>query len=399
MRLFNFNIVTSERMIIKRKAVISANISSNIYTRSKIIYVLQNMGYDVHAVCSFDGYDEKLRSELSVEPHYVKIDTRKKNPFEDIGLFFSYIKLYKTIKPDIVITFTIKPDIYGGIAAGLCRIPVISNVTGLGKAFEKVSILSFVSGFLYKIAFSYKNNFVFFQNIDDKKLFFDKKIIKSEERTGLLPGSGVDIEFFNSDITAAKKIIPTKIEFSFIARLILTKGIREYITAAKKIKEKYPDCLFHVVGNFVENDIDFISKKELDRAVSENIIIYHGFLHDIRTFLAEHTDCLVFPSYYREGVPRILLEGAAMKKPLIAADSIGTREPIVDGRNGFLVIPRNSDDLAEKMTNFLNLSLEQKLRMGEQSRKIAEEYFSDEIVAERYRERIAFFSNIEKKRR
>ncbi len=191
------------------------------------------------------------------------------------------------------------------------------------------------------------------------------------------------MEYFKAD---TEKINENKenIQFAFLARLLISKGIRDYINAAEIVKEKIPDTEFHVAGYTRKKDKDFINENEIRIAEEKGIIKYHCYVRNTKKFLAESTDCLVLPSYYREGVPRILLEAASMGKPLIGANSVGTKEPIQDGINGYLVEKNNAEDLAEKMIKFINLSANEKKEMSKQSRRIVEERFSDEIVLKKY---------------
>jgi Glycosyltransferase len=370
------------------KILLSANTSKEIIARKKLLKRLLEKGHSLYAVCSLNEKDASLMSELSVECFSIKINPRAKNPLNDIKLFLTYKKFFKQILPDVVLSYNIKPNIYGAMAVKVLGLNIIANITGLGKIFDRDSLIQKLVCNLYRNAFNFKKCFVFFQNNDDRLLFLNKQIIKSEKRTDVLPGSGVDLNFFNpksiQSHTSYKKII----EFSFLGRLMITKGIRLFIEAANIISKKYDFCVFNIAGSYIENDPDFIQKQELEKAIQNKAIVYYGQVEDVKTFLAEHTDCVVFPSYYREGVPRVLLEASSMAKPLIVSDSIGTREPCKDGENGFLVKVNDIDDLTKKMIAFLDLDENKKEKMGIASRNIAETYFSDEIVVKKYLSKI-----------
>lgn len=375
------------------KIILSTKAEQDIYSRKNLIKALQAANYEVAAITGKDKYDEKIKKELNIPIIDLDVKNTKTNIFDDLKLIRQYKKIFEREKPSVVLNFNIKPDIYGCIAASKLGIPSINNVTGLGRAFEKKGLLQFIVKRLYKKAFSGKHCFVFFQNPDDKNIFLKSKLIK-EEKTDLLPGSGVDIDFFDS----AKLSPPVKnesdagkIRFAFIGRLVLSKGIGEYIKAAEKIRAKYPETVFYAAGGIYENEKDFISKAEIEKAETGKIIEYCGILQDMRGFLHNSTDCVVFPSYYREGVPRVLLEGGAMGKPLIACNTPGTKEPVIDGKNGFLCEAKNAENLAENIERFIRLSSKEKKEMGNASRKIITERFSEKIVIEKYLKKIKSF--------
>ena len=220
-------------------------------------------------------------------------------------------------------------------------------------------------------------------------------IIKDESLCDVLPGSGVDVSFFDSNLLPPPKD-KKRVEFSFIGRLLKSKGIKLFIEAAERVLEMGKDCIFNIAGNLDASDADFITLQELQEASKKSVksgtkeerIVYHGSINNVRLFLHERTDCLVFPSFYREGVPRVLLEAASMGKPLIACDSVGTREPCKNGVNGFLVKKNDVQDLVDKILLFLTLERDEYVKMGKSSRLIAEKEFNDEIVIDKYMERI-----------
>lgn len=375
------------------KIIISTNTEQDIYSRKNLIKALIKENFEVIAVTRKDKYSEKVQEETGIRVINLDVKNTKKSVFADLKLISTYKKIFKTEKPSAVLNFNIKPDIYGCIAASKLKIPSINNVTGLGRAFEKKGILQTIVKILYKRAFRGKHCFVFFQNPDDRQVFLKSKLVK-KEKTDLLPGSGVDINFFNP-----KKLPPpeakNKIAFAFIGRLVLSKGIGEYIRAAEKIRKKYPDTVFYVAGNLSENDKGFIGKTEIEKADSSGAIEYCGVITGIRNFLHNKADCVVFPSYYREGVPRVLLEGGAMGKPLIACNAPGTKEPVEDNINGFLCEPKNAEDLSEKIERFILLSRGEKEQMGIASRKIIEQKFDEKFVIEKYINKIRTLQNKE----
>lgn len=366
------------------KILLSTNTSKEIVARRKLVKKLLDAGHSLFAVCSLNEKDVPLLKELNIELFPIQFNPRAKNPLNDIKLFFTYKRLFKKISSDVVLSYNIKPNIYGAMAAKSLKSNIIANITGLGKIFDRDSLLQKLVCKLYRRAFNFEKCFVFFQNNDDRRLFLDKKIIKNEAKTDVLPGSGVDLAFFNPSVVKKTLSSEKAVAFSFLGRLMISKGLHLFIEAANIISKEYDSCFFNIAGSYIEGDADFIQKEELEKAIQNKKIIYYGQVEDVRTFLAEHTDCVVFPSYYREGVPRVLLEAASMGKPIIASDSVGTREPCKDGENGFLVKSKDVGDLVKKMRAFLALDEKAKEDMGIASRRIAENCFSDEIVIEKY---------------
>lgn len=369
------------------KAVISANLALNVYSRKNLLLALKNEGWEIHAASCADEGVSLLQDELGIPFHALPMENKGKGVFSDIRTFFAFLSLYIRLKPDAVLHYNSKPDIYGSFAANLLRIPAINNITGLGSIYVgKETLVRKVVNLLYKIAFSGKKIHVFFQNTDDRSLFLSLKIVH-ESKTGLLPGSGVDINRFHSDPNREelnKNTTTKKTTFLFASRLVLSKGIREFIEAAKIIKPEYEHCQFEIIGELL-SVAGFISRSELDYSTQTGAVMYLGNLKDA-TKRIKNCDCMVLPSYYREGVPRILLEAAAMGKPLIAANSIGTKEPVEHGINGYLCIPESTDDLVKQMKKFLHLSPDEQCTMGRESRKIAETRYSDTIISQSYLE-------------
>ena len=398
----------------KPLVVISANTAWNLYSRRNLIRAIQAAGFEV--ICAGvvgsvtgtktaakaqssvaesgaeaatgDKYSELIEGELGASFIPIKMAGDSTNPFKDLALFFFFFRLYKRLKPAVVLHFNNKSDIYGTLAASLCGIPSISNVTGLGAAAEKTGLTGRLIFLLYKCAFMSKGAFVFFQNKDDKAFFIEGKICR-EERTGLLPGSGVDTEFFAPASVAAnnggegRSREEGECRFLFIGRLLVSKGACDFIEAAKIVRAEHPLASFEMLGELDPLNPIFIEKGILEQAVASGVVAWRGASEDVRPFIAA-SDCVVLPSYFREGCPRVLLEAASMAKPLIAADSPGTREPVEDSVNGFLCAPANPESLASKMEAFLLLSKEERLKMGAASRKIAVTRFSDKIVADAY---------------
>jgi glycosyltransferase involved in cell wall biosynthesis len=374
------------------------NTSWNIYNfRLALIHALRNVGYKVILIAPKDEYSQKLEEEGFLY-YDIKMNNKGINPFEDLLLIHDFYKIYRKVKPDILLNYTIKPNIYSSLAAKCLGIPVINNITGLGTVFLNNNLSSHIARWLYKI--SLRNNSVVFQNRDDMRLFIEKKLIEEKSVT-LIPGSGIDTERFKSAESVSRN---TKFTFLMIARLIKDKGIEEYIEAIRlvhqsKNREKYT---FKILGSLYLSNPTAISQKELDSWIEEGLIEYLGHSDNVQEEI-EKVDCVVLPSY-REGLSRVLLEASSMAKPIITTDVPGCRDVVDSGVNGYLVKVKNSVELAEAMERMVNLPLEELTRMGEEGRKKVVNNFSQEKVIAKYlsllqgsilRKRVSFENNLQ----
>ena len=286
-------------------------------------------------------------------------------------MLYFYKRVLRSIKPDIVFTYTIKPNIYGEMACSRLKIPYVATITGLGTAVEKNGVLQRICLFLYKIGLR-KAKKVFFQNSENMTFMKKHKIIKSESE--IIPGSGVNLnqykllDYPNSNI----------VHFAFISRVMKEKGIEQFIDAAIEIQKKYKSTEFHVYG-YADGDY----KARLVDFDQKGIVFYHGFVRDM-TKLYENISCTIHPSFYPEGMSNVLLESIASGRPVITTDRSGCREIVDNGVNGYLVKPLDSNDLIDKIEKFLNLSWEQKREMGINGRKKAEKEFDRNIVVKKY---------------
>lgn len=355
----------------KGKVIFIVNHEIVIYNfRKEIVERLLSEGYDV--IIS-SPYGEKIEELISMGCKFdeVQMDRHGTNIFNEIKIINYYRNLYKKVKPDIILGFTIKPNIYGAIAAKKDNIPFVANITGLGTAVEKPGILQKISIILYKIAFT-KIQTVFFQNQENKQFFIDNEIVLDKHK--MLPGSGVNLNQF------APLPYPSSetVEFVFISRIMKEKGIDQYLEAAEYIRKHYPETRFHICG-FCEEAYE----EKLADFQKRDIIIYHGMVKDIRNIIRK-VHCTVHPTYYPEGLSNVLLESAASARPLITTDRSGTREVVDDGINGFLIEPVNTEDLIEKITQFIKLDPNEKSKMGKLGRDKVEKEFNREIVIEAY---------------
>ncbi len=375
---------------IKTVAVV-LNTSWNIYNfRLALIRELRKVGYKVILVAPRDEYSQKLEEEGFLY-YDIKMNNKGVNPFEDLLLIHNFYKLYRKIKPDILLNYTIKPNIYSSFAAKYLGIPVINNITGLGTVFLNNNISSRIARWLYKIAL-YKNSVVF-QNRDDMKLFVETKLIE-EKSVILIPGSGIDTEHFKSEYRVSKN---KKFTFLMIARLIKDKGIEEYIEAIRLVRQSdnVENCTFKILGSLYLSNPTAVSEQELNSWIEEGLIEYLGHSDNVQEEIAK-VDAVVLPSY-REGLSRVLLEASSMTKPIITTNVPGCRDVVDDGVNGYLVEVKNSVELAESMKKMVNLSIEELTRMGEEGRKKVVNNFSQQKVIDKYLsllQRLNFQKNI-----
>lgn len=335
---------------------------------------------DGHEVHISSPYGERIDDlvKLGCKHHEIKIARHGTNPITDGKLILNYIQLIRNIKPDMVFSYTIKPNIYGGIACRLLKVPQVANITGLGTAVENSSLTQKITLALYKFAFK-KIQRIFFQNAENRQFFINHNLFC--DRHGLLPGSGVNLERFAPlPYPASDK----EIHFVFISRIMREKGIDQYLDAALALSsaatknQSTSKCIFHVCG-FCETEY----QGKLQELADKGIVVYHGMVRDIRKILKE-IHCTIHPSFYPEGISNVLLESSACARPIITTNRSGCREVIDDGVNGFVVKQRDSADLIEKIQKFMNLPHEQKKRMGEAGRAKVEREFNRQIVVEAY---------------
>jgi galacturonosyltransferase len=300
------------------------------------------------------------------------VDRRGINPIRDLKLILNYIKIMKKLKPDIIFSYTIKPNVYGCIASNITKNKQISNITGTGAVFLKRNIVSFIVKILYKISLkkSYK---VFFQNSGDRDFFIQNKMIK--DNYAMLPGSGVNLEQYKLCEFPNEE----KINFIFIGRVMKLKGIDEYLECAKIIKSEQLNTNFYIAGFIEENKY----KEVINDYSKRDIIKYIGFQKDIKEWIKK-CHCTILPSHGGEGVPNVLLESAAMGRVCIASKINGSEDVIDDGITGYLFETGSARDLINKVNRFLELSYETKKQMGMAGRKKVENEFDRKIVINNY---------------
>lgn len=358
-----------------KKILILANNDVGLYNfRKELIEKLIKENYELY-ISLPDGEKISLLKDLGCNFVETNVDRRGMNPLNDIKLLLNYFKIIKKIKPDIVLTYTIKPNIYGGIACRLKKVPYLVNITGLGTAIESKGILSKILLKLYKFALK-RAKCVFFQNEANKDLFIKCKIVKDNYK--LIPGSGVNL-IENSFTEYPKNDV---IKFLFIGRVMKTKGIEEFLETAKIIKEKYKNTEFIILGGYDQE----IYREKINEYVNKDIVKYEGFQKDVRKYILE-SNCIILPSY-NEGMANVLLEAASTGRPIIASNINGCKEAINEGINGYLVEAKSVNSLVEKIEKFINLSYDEQREMGTKGREKVEKEFDRNIVIKAYMEEI-----------
>lgn len=362
------------------KIFICLNTAWNLFNfRSGLIKALVAQGHEVVAVAPFDKYAPQLAS-LGCRFVPLVMDTHGTHPGRDVTLFLRFLRLLTEEKPDVYLGYTVKPNIYGSLAAHWLGIPVINNIAGLGAAFIKGGWLAHIVRSLYRIALN-RSAKVFFQNNEDRHLFIKWGLVRSTA-TDLLPGSGVDLDRFSLTPIAAHAQGEHKFRFLLIARILRDKGIVEFVDAAKMIRQRWPQTECCLLGATSEQNPNAISRAEIEEWVSNGWVSYLGVSDDVRAEIA-NADCVVLPSY-REGTPRTLLEACAMGRPVIATDAVGCREVVMDGLNGYLCKVRDAEDLSKKMEQMMLLAEEDRIQMGHQGRKKMEIEFDEHLVISKY---------------
>ncbi len=358
----------------KKIAVIENGLISTYTMREALMLRLVQEGCEVYILTHTNKFVSQVeKMGLKV----VNVGSGNLNPVKVSRYIYNLRKSLKKIRPDVCLTFSIRPAIWGNLITRDLKIPTITNITGVGPLFISKSIVYRTARRMYKNALS-KTKKVFFQNYDDMNLFLERKFVQSSvaER---IPGSGIDYNKFKP--IYLKERDPNVFTFLFIGRLIKDKGIFEYINASRSIKKKYPHFVFNVMGPFWTQNLkrNTITQSQLQSWIEEGVIDYLGEKKDVRKYIAE-ADCIVLPSY-REGTSNTLLEAASMEKPVIASDTTGCKEIVEDTITGFLCRVQDEKDLAEKMEKMILLSPDDRNAMGKRARqKIIKEYDKQIVI-------------------
>lgn len=353
-----------------KKVLILINEHNSLYNLRREL-ILEMLRQNYHVYLSLP-YGDKVDYFVSQGCTFIdtKLKRRKTNPFSDLKLLFLYIKIIKNVKPDIILTFSIKPNIYGGIAARVSKMPYIINITGLGSALVNKSLVQKISIFLYRIS-TRRADTIMFQNIENMRFFQDRNIIHSEYI--VLPGSGVNLEEFS--LQEHEKSDNTK--FTYIGRVMKEKGIELFIEMAIKIKEANPNVSFDIVGSLEEDYYEVIK-----RYTEDGIINYLGYQNPL-TDVYKRTSAVICTSYH-EGMSNVLLEAAASGRAVIASNIPGCREIVDEAVTGYLFEVGNINKLMEKVGQYINLPLQKKIEMGIQGREKISKEFNRNIIIEKY---------------
>ncbi|MEX3931182.1 glycosyltransferase family 4 protein [Paraburkholderia phymatum] len=356
------------------------NTAFAIYTyRQGLIRMLIERGVEVTVIAPRDRTFDLLK-EMGCRCIELHVASKGTNPRDDLRTMWTLYRLYRSNRPHIVFHYTIKPNIYGTIAAKLAGVDSVAVTTGLGYVFIQQSGAAQIAKFLYRFAFRFPRE-VWFLNKDDQAAFLDQKLLVHPERARLLHGEGVDLDQFS--FTPLSNVRET-FSFVLIGRLLWDKGVGEYAEAARRLRATYPHARFQLLGPVGVDNPSAITRAEVDAWVREGVIEYLGEAHDVRP-LIEAAGCVVLPSY-REGVPRTLMEASAMGRPVIATDVPGCRECVADGVNGLLCEVRNVDSLATKLAQMLDMSDDERRAMGARGREKVTKEFDERGIVERYKD-------------
>ena len=353
------------------KVLILANYDVGLYKFRKEL--LQRLLDDKHEVFISLPYGKLVNKMIEMGCVFFEtpIERRGTNPIKDLKLLTEYDRIIRKIRPDMVFTYTIKPNVYGGIACQKNKVRYVANVTGLGSAVENGGLMQKITSFLYKTGLR-KAQKVFFQNEANLDFMKSNNILGSNY--DLIPGSGVNLEQYRYCSYPDDETV----DFVYVGRMMKEKGFGLYIEAAKIIREKYPQSRFHVCGDY-EDDY----RETVDKLISNNILIYHGLVEDMAD-IYKSIDCTVHPSYYPEGMSNVLLESLACGRPIITTDRPGCKEIVDDGINGFVVKQKDLNDLVNKIEKFILLDRNSKEKMGQNGRKKVEQHFDRNIVIAKY---------------
>lgn len=361
----------------KKKLAFVANTAWSMFNfRHGLLSRLICDGYQLTIIAPRDEFSDKLQ-KMGCAVVDLPMEAKGTNPLQELKLIYTLYRIYQQITPDFIIHYTIKPNVYGSLAAKMAGIPSLAITTGLGYTFVNDNFIAKIARQLYKMAFRYPKE-VWFLNEDDRQAFLAYSLV-SENKAKLLHGEGVNVSHF-SPISSSFGNNPTT--FLLIARMLWDKGIGEYIEAARVIKSKYPKTHFQLLGACDVPNPSLISREQIIIWESEGIVEYLGTTDDVRTVIA-NVDCVVLPSY-REGIPRTMLEAAAMAKPLIVSDAPGCKDVVINGKTGFLCKVKNRDSLAAAMELIINQSIQERVDMGGAGRNLVLHKFDERVVIKKY---------------
>lgn len=362
-------------MMNKKKILFVDNSAHHLFGQMHLIEAFKN-DYDIFALIPHDYLYFKKILECGIKCFAYSIDGKSLNVLKNFKIIIDIYKCCKLIQPDLICSFTIKPNIFSAIIAKKMRIPIIVNITGSGYVFMKNNLISYFAKGLYKFSFN-KVNQIFFQNKDDYEFFYKNNLFnKKFSSVVILKGSGVDTNKFYYVGLAPKH----EINFLFSGRLIKDKGLIELVTAFRKVKRLYSNINLLIMGNYYLSNPNCIYAKEIKSWEAEGIIKYLGMHFDVRPIVSE-ADCVILPSY-KEGIPRSLLEASSMGKPIITVNSAGCKDVVEDRKTGLIAKVKDSEDLARAIIEFIKMPYEEKVVLGQNGRqKMMNEFEQNKIVS------------------
>jgi len=347
--------------------------------RLPVAKAFQALGYEVY-VASPEPYEYYKNEIEKYKIHHIPYKIGAKfSILADLKLLVTLFRIYKEINPQFVFHYTIKPNIYGSIAAKLLKIKSLAIVPGTGSVFQKRGVVSKIVELLYHFAFQFPQK-VWVLNNDDLKAFLQRRII-SQNRIEILPGEGVNSDYFNTTSDYKKNEI---FVFLYMGRMLREKGVEYLANASALLKSRGINSFeVHLLGLVDGLSNDVINETEIRDWESQSIVKYLGSVPDVRKNI-EAADCIILPSFYGEGVPRSLMEASSMKRPILTTDNVGCRDIVENGINGILCKSQNVDDLAAKMLYMIELQESELKQMGENGRNIVMNKFEESIIVERY---------------
>ena len=360
-----------------KKIIISSNTSWNIYNfRMNLIKELLSRKKEIIILSSRDNYTEKL-VEVGCKFCEINISRSKVNIVNNFIIFINFFLKIKRINPDLILSYTIKPNLFASLAARFYQIKIYNTITGLGSSFLQNNILKYLIIKIYIYSLK-KSDLIIFQNKDDKDFFIKHKILKKQQYD-IIAGSGVDTEHFYYSPSTYKNNITN---FLYIGRIIKDKGIYELIEAFDYLKKVNNSIKLFILGNLDENNPSSISKSKIEEWERKNIIVFLGHDDEIREKI-KASDCIILPSY-REGMPKSLLEASSMGRPIIATDVPGCRDIVQDNITGYLCKSKSTKDLIDKIELFLKITPDKRIQMGKNARKIILDRFDQKIIIDKY---------------
>lgn len=350
--------------------------------RKDLMHALADDGYTITVLAPADASNHLLEEKFEFLP-LKNLSRKSQNPFRDLKLLKELFSIYRKKKPDLIIHYTIKPNIFGALASFLAGIPSISVVAGMGYLFTHPGFATILTLPLYRLATSL-NRRVLFLNQEDLQDFVRWRMLKPVPGKAIvLPGEGVNTKHFARD-SQFRFQSSGRGQFLFVGRLLLDKGILYFLQAAKEVKREFPDCTFAILGPLDKGNPQCISDTFLNSFIEDGVVSYLGSTTDVRPYMSK-ADVIVLPTYYGEGMPRSILEAMSLGKPVITTNVRGCTALVRDGFNGYIVPKKDAKALAESMKRFLSLDSEKRDTMGRASEKLAREKFRSEIVHENYR--------------